>query len=362
MSKNKLLEPTNSEEIDLGQLFKLIGRGFSNFFNSTAKFFIGIYKILLLVLIHFYRRIYWYLGAIIIGLITGYLIDSISEKKYDASMYIETNFNSTRQVYENIRQFNQLAFRDKDTLELAKKFNINPNEASKLIRFGIEPDWDENVLVKTYSEFYSQLDSISQQQMSFDKYKSSLKPYHFTIHKIIVTSTNRTIHKKIEKSLLDQISGNTYLIQLAEVNKLNLERKEKTLLKEIQKTDTLISEYLKIRINESKKEAIPGSGTTLYMGDAESSNLIVNESSIVDKLLDLEAQRRQVTAEKVTQENVINVLSNFPESGYEVYEWYDKMIFLFPIILFSLALLAFTLNGLRNYLGKEYVRIHHKNV
>ncbi len=32
MSKNKLPEQTNSEEVDLGQLFKLIGNGFNKLF------------------------------------------------------------------------------------------------------------------------------------------------------------------------------------------------------------------------------------------------------------------------------------------------------------------------------------------
>ncbi len=69
-------------------------------------------------------------------------------------MFIETNFSSTRQVYENIYQFHQMANKDKDTLELAKRLNISPGEASKLNGFYIEPDIDENNLAKMYSNFY----------------------------------------------------------------------------------------------------------------------------------------------------------------------------------------------------------------
>ena len=353
MSKSKLPEQTNSDEVDLGQFFKLIGNAFERFFNFIASIFIGVYKVLILLLIHFYKRIYWYAGAIIIGAAVGFLLDMTSEEEYGANMFIETNFSSTRQVYENLRQFHQLAYIDKDTLELAKRLNISPREASHIKGFYIQPDLDENVLAKMYSNYYSQLDSVSRVETNYELYKESLTPYNFGIHMIGVASTDKFIYKKIEKAFIEGISGNAYLNELVEVNRLNLDKKDEVLSKEIQKTDSLLNEYLKIRINESEKELIPGSGTNLYMGNAESNNLIVNETAIIDKLLDFEAQRRDINTAKVTQKSVINVLANFPESGYDITEWYQEMKFLLPLILGSLTLLIFTFIGLGKYLDKE---------
>ena len=93
------------------------------------------------------------------------------------------------------------------------------------------------------------------------------------------------------------------------------------------------------------------------MGNAESNNLIVNEGAVIDKILALEAQRRDINRDRVTQKTVINVLSNFPESGYEIIEWYDKMKFVLPLILFSLTLLIFTLIGVGKYLDEESKRL-----
>ena len=89
------------------------------------------------------------------------------------------------------------------------------------------------------------------------------------------------------------------------------------------------------------------------MGNAESNNLIVSETSIIDQILILEAERRKINTLKVTQKTVLNVLANFPESGYDIREWYDKMKFLLPLILFSLTLLVFTLVGLGKYLDEQ---------
>jgi hypothetical protein len=143
------------------------------------------------------------------------------------------------------------------------------------------------------------------------------------------------------------------LDKLLEVNKFNLQQKDEALVRQIEKTDSLVKEYLKIRINESQKELIPGGGTNLYMGDAESSNLIVDESKIIEKTLQLEAQRRQVNVEKVENNKIVNVLADFPKTGYDIREWYDKMVYVFPIILFGMTLIVFTGLGLGKYLEAE---------
>ncbi len=353
MSKSKLPEQSNSEEVDIGQLFNLIGNAFNRLFNFIGSIFIGGYKVLLLLLIHVHKRIYWYSGAVILGIIIGFLVDMKSEKEYGANMYIETKFNSTRQVYEVMKQLHQLAGKDKDTLKLANLLNITPFEASSIKGFYIEPDLDENDIVNMYSRFFIQLDSISRLEMTYNNYKKSLTPTNFNIHRIGVVSTDKTIYKKIENDFIEQISGNDYLDELVEANKLNLEKKEEVLLREIQKTDSLLNEYLKIRINESQKELIPGAGTNLYMGNAESNNLIVDESAIIEKILSLEAERREINTLKVTQKTVISVLANFPESGYDIREWYDKMKFVLPIILGALTLIVFSGIGMGKYLEAE---------
>lgn len=267
MSK-ELPQPQQSEEVDLGQLFKLIGNAFDRFFKFIANIFTVIYKFIISILIHFYKRLLWYVGAVVLGLVLGFVIDSYSKKSYGANMYIETNFNSARQVYENVRQFHQLAKIDKDSVELAKKLSISPGLASNLKGFYIEPDKDENEIAEMYSRFYERLDSISRLDMTYDRYRESLTPYNFKVHKIGVTATDKHIFKKIEKAFVEEISSNEYLNQLLETRLKILAKKDQTLQKQIQQTDSLAKEYLKIRINESQKEPVANSGTNLYLGDA----------------------------------------------------------------------------------------------
>ncbi|WP_370477415.1 hypothetical protein [Tamlana flava] len=348
-------QPQQSEEVDLGQLFKQVGKAFDRLINFTSNIFKGIYKVVILLLVHIYKRLVWYAGAIIIGLILGFIIDSYSKKMYGANIFIQTNYDSARQVYENIKQFHQLAYVDKDTSELALKLNISAELASNLKGFYIEPDLDENNIAEMYSDFYQRLDSVSRLEMTYDRYRESLTPYNFGIHRVGVASTDKNIYKKIEESFIRQISGNKYLNELLDANLKILEKKDKTLVQQVQKTDSLVEAYLKIRINESEKEQIPGSGTNLYMGDAESlgGSLIVDESRVIQQRLRYEDQRRKIDSLYAVKKNIVNVLANFPESGYDIREWYEKKKILLPIVLFLITLLVFSVNGLGKFLESQ---------
>ncbi|MFI1744749.1 hypothetical protein [Thalassobellus sediminis] len=348
-------QPQQSEEVDLGQLFKLIGNAFDRFFKFIGSIFSGIYKVVLLLLVHIYKRLVWYAAATIIGVVLGFLIDNFSDKSYGANMFIQTNFNSARQVYENIKQFHQLAYIDKDTVELARRLDISTKEASNLKGFYIEADLDENNIASMYSEFYLKLDSISRLEMTYKRYKESLTPYNYSIHRIGVASTDRNLYKKIENSFVKGLSNNDYLVEMLEASDSILNRKDKSLRVQVEKTDDLVDEYLKIRINESEKEQIPGSGTNLYMGDAESTggSLIVDESKVLQQRLRYENLRREIDSTKAIQKNIINVLANFPESGYDIREWTDKKKFVLPIVLFLITLFVFSFIGLGRFLDTQ---------
>ncbi|MBD0823351.1 hypothetical protein [Aestuariibaculum marinum] len=353
MSKELQKPEQSSEEVDLGQLFKLIGNAFDRFFKFIASIFKGLFRVVLMLLIHFYKRFVWYVGAVVVGVVVGFIIDKNSDKLYGANLFIETNFNSARQVYENIKQLHELAFIDQDSVELGSRLGITSQEAAKIKGFYIEPDIDENKVVEMYSEFYLHLDSLSRTEMSYEQYKSSLTSYNFKIHRIGVASTDKGLYQKIEKHFVNELSNNAYLEELLEVNTQNLKRKDQTLSTQVKKNDSLVDAYLKIRLKESDKEPVQGSGTNLYMGNAESNGLIVDESKLVDKRLELEAQRRAVYEDLVEQKNVVNVLAGFPKTGYDIREWTDKMKFLLPLIFLGVTLLSFIILGLGQYLKEQ---------
>jgi len=351
MSKN-LPEPQASEEVDLGQLFKLIGNAFQKVFDFFADIFKGIYRVILLILIHFYRRFKWYVGVAIIGVVLGFVLDKSSEKLYGANMFIDTNFSSSRQVYENIRNLHELASVDKDSIKLAEILGIPVKLASKLKGFYIKPDADNNEKVELYSEFYEQLDSVSQTEMKFKDYIKALDSRSFKRHQIGIASTDKTIYSKLD-GFVNAISKNKYLNDLLKVSHENLRSEDKTLEEQEKKIDTLVEQYLKIRIKESNKLAVASSSTNLYMANAEQNTLLIDEAKLIEGKLVLAEERRRVKRDLIEQQDIISIISNFPVTGYEITEWYEKMKFVIPTLLLSLTLLVFTGLGLGKYLEQQ---------
>jgi len=350
MSKDSQQE-NQSEEVDLGQLFKAIGNGFSNFFKGIANIFKGLFQGLVLILLHFFKRIFWYVGAVVLGLVLGFILNATTEKSYGANMFIKTNFDSGRQVYENIRQLNQLASVDRDTVELGKILNISPTKASKLKGFYIQPGTQENNIAEMYFEYRQNLDSISQTEVTYKSYKESLSNYAFPVHQIGVASTDKFIYKEIEKAFTKELVNNDYLDELAMVNAENLKSEKVALENQVIRTGYLIDEYLKIKISQSQKPE--SNGTSLYMGDTEASNSSVNEAELLKEQLKLEKQKREVLRLMVAEKDVLSVISGFPSSGYDIREWYEKYIIKVPLATFSITLFVFLLIGLGKFLKAQ---------
>jgi hypothetical protein len=283
--------------------------------------------------------------------VLGFILNATAEKSYGANMFIKTNFDSSRQVYENIRQLHQLASVDRDTVELGKILNISPTEASKLKGFYIQPGTQENKIAAMYSRYRQNLDSISQTEVTYKSYKESLSSYAFPVHQIGVVSTDKFIYKEIEKTFTKELVNNDYLDELSIVNTENLKSEKVALENQVIRTGYLIDEYLKIKISQSQKPE--SNGTSLYMGDTEAGSSSVNEAELLKEQLKLEVQKREVLRLMVAEKDIISVISGFPSSGYDIREWYEKYIIAIPIATFSITLFVFLLLGLSKFLKAQ---------
>ncbi|SFC96105.1 hypothetical protein [Algibacter pectinivorans] len=359
MSKD-LQQPKQLEEVDLGQLFNMVGNLFQRLFDFILSIFNNIYKLILVLLIHVYKRIKWYAISGIIGLILGFFIDSSTDEVYGANAYIETNFGSAHQVYENLKYLHQLAYVDKDSIELARKLNISVKDAASIKGIYMRPDIDENDRIRMFVAFKKGLDSLSREEYSYDDYIESLDYYSFKRHQVGVASTDKFIFQKLNKSFSKAISNNDYLNELKNVELRNFITQKETIEIEKKEIDSLASEYLKIRKNESKKQAVVGSGTNLYMGNSDQNKLIVDESELLSKKTKLEALKREINVGLVKNENIVNVVSEFPDAGYDMTDWRDKMKVRLPILFFLITFFGFILYGMGKYLSEQDQKINKK--
>lgn len=344
-----------SDEIDLLVIFNLIGSAFGkvySFFERIAK---TIYKLIIALLLHLFKSAKCYAIGVVVSFAIGYAMDKNTEKQYGANMFINTNFSSTRQVYENMRNLNQLAAIDHDSKEIARQLKISEEDASQIKNFYITPDIDQNTQLKMYLEYKSSLDSVSRSMSTFKDYLNGLNNYSFKSHKIGVLSTDKNVYKNLKSNFISFLNKNPYLDSLKQINLTNIKSQIKDISAQIQTLDSLKSNYLSIRIRESEKSISNdrSNGTNFYMGNSQPNELLVDESGITALLFSLSQKRTKLQNEFVLNKNIIDVVSDFPPSGYDVSVWTDYKKYTFPIVAFLLIFITIMLLHLKRFLESQ---------
>ena len=334
------------EEIDLGSLFKIIGKGFSNLFNAIGNFFKGILHYLILLLI-FLRNHALKLGlAIFVGAAIGLYLDLTKPKLYSSTMIVEPNFKSALQLYQNIDFYHELV-KQKDSILLAETFQISVSEASKLKGFYIEPIRNENEKYEFFDDFIDEVDTTTVRNIDIEKFIKSFTDYDYKYHRIKVKSLSNTIFEKLNLPILSSIENNQYFNNQKIINNQNLLQNEKVLVKSLQEVDTLRRIYNEVLIAESKKIET-GTNITLAQGTKKTDELeLFNES------LRLNRELVENNKEKAETTEIMNVVSTFSKVGIKERNIVKKMTFILGIE-FGLIMLVFILFRQLNQVLQKY--------
>ncbi|CAL2105749.1 conserved hypothetical protein [Tenacibaculum sp. 190524A02b] len=340
MSANK-----HEEEVDLGSLFVLIGKGFTKFFNFIGGIFVGIFHFLILILL-FFKKNFLKLGiAMVIGAGLGLIIDVKEDKKYGSNLLVQTNFDSARQLYNNVEFYNNLVKQENIPL-LVKTFNINEEEAKSLQKFIIEPVENSNDIVTTYDELILSIDTLTAKSFTFLDFKKSFTKYDYKVHNLEVKATKNDVFTKLDEVIISSITENSYFNKLKELTNENLNRTDKLLRKNLSQTDSLHNLYKKVLLEEAKSVS---QGTNIDLGSSKQNN---KELDLFSTSLKLNKELKEVSVEKSEKSEVVNVISNFQPIGYEI-KGVSKYKFV-QIALLALGIMILYLLGvmLNRYLNK----------
>jgi len=135
---------SNEEEIDLGQLFTLIGKGFSNLFNFIGSILTSVFNGLIALIIFVKKNFVNIILGIVIGAASGYIYKKFYKvPTFESSMTVQPNFGSTIQLYKNIDYYQSLV-RQQDFERLATSLNISIEESKEISGFEVEPYSNSN--------------------------------------------------------------------------------------------------------------------------------------------------------------------------------------------------------------------------
>tara|TARA_R110001583_G_scaffold76652_10_gene209548 strand:+ start:3471 stop:4520 length:1050 start_codon:yes stop_codon:yes gene_type:complete len=340
-------QPQESEEVDLGQLFKLIGNAFDRFFRFIGNIFKGIFNLFILFLLFIQKHIIKFAIIGFVGLAIGIYLDSVKETTYISTMVVEPNFNSVQQLYNNIDFYNELAEAE-DSTALAEALSISSKEAASIKAFQVESYSDENQKIQLFDEFVRSLDTITQKTIDMEAYLENFNSFDARFHTVSVIATDNSIAKKLQPSIINSISGNTYFNLQKEISDINIELQEDIYNKQITEIDSLQLLYKRVMLKEADRSM---EGTSISLG--ENGGKENKELSLINKMDDLKSNLVRLNEERANKSSILNVISDFPRKGVEVKGILKSYKFLVPSVLLGLTLFILALISLNTYL-KNY--------
>jgi len=343
----ELPQPQQSEEVDLGQLFKLIGNAFNRFFRFIASIFKGIFHAIILFLL-FIQKHFIKLAIIgFVGLVAGFYLDITKDPEYISTMVVEPNFNSVQQLYNNLNFYNELA-KAEDSTALAETFNISKKEAGSIKEFKVESYSDENQKIKLFDRFVRSLDTTTQKTIDMTSYLENFNSFDARFHTVSIIATDNRIAKKIQPIIINSISRNGYFNLQKEVSDTNIKLEDSLYKKQIAEIDSLQLLYKKVMLKEADR---PMEGTNISLG--ENGGKENKELALINKMEDLKTGLVALNVERSNKSSILNVISDFPRKGVKVKGILKSYKFLVPASLLVLTLLILSLLSLNTYL-KNY--------
>lgn len=338
--------PKPTKEIDLGELFTVIGNIFSKLFGFIKSILLVIFNLLIKFLIMIRVHIVKFVIVGFLSVVIGWFIDSRQSPVYSSTMTINANYGSARQLYSNIRYYNNLAG-ERDSIKLSEIFGINPSDANNIRGFFIEPSVTENDMLKSYNDFMKASDTtLIKNYINYGKFKSSIDPLDYTKHRIVIASLKQGIFNELQKELVTHNIENSYIKKSKDVRLRNIEEEKNILRSRLVTIDTLRNVYNKSILSEARKTSsaqtnIQMSASTVKTNEIE---LFALDEKISKEILKLNEQ-------KEFGEEIIEVLNDF-SPGSEIKSFFDSFLFKIPVITLTLLLLFILLRELNSYLNR----------
>jgi len=338
----------NEEEVDLGSLFVIIGKGFKNFFNFIGSIFKGIFHRFILILIFLRFHLIKFAVAALIGAIAGFFLENSKEIKFSSNLIVQPNFESAQNLYKNINYYNDL-ITQKNTQELSSIFKLDSSKAASLRKFEITPITNRNDVINAYDKFILEVDTLTVKSYDFDDFEKNFTDFDYLNHEIEVVATVNDVFSSLENIIIETVEKNQYFNRIKKLTKENLQTKDSILRVTFTEVDSLRKVYMKVMLEGAKNISsntnidISGTNENTIRKDSKENELFEIDRKIIYDL-------SQTFEDIAYKSNVINIISNFKSEGSEIKGITKNLIFIMAVLGFLLTLFIIPLFDLNKYL------------
>lgn len=333
MAESNTPNNTNaSDEIDLGQLFQLIGKGFNSIFRGFLRVFLYLKKNALILL-----------GLIVLGGAIGFGLNQIVSKKLKTEVIVKPNLDSRNYLYEvvdeiqsNIKAKDTLFFEDLGiAIENLDGFEVTVESLGDT-RKNNEQGTEYLELLKGFEGSSEAISDIVRAEILS---KSTL-----INHKITFYFKDPITGQDYAKKLMAYINSNEYFTELIEIYNVNAEERIKQNTNLVEQIDGLIASY---GDKLASKNSSPITQGAISFDTEEKIDLKGLFDLKNDLLKDIESKK----VELKTRTEAIKVI-NFGKPQQVQKAFFGKNIVLIPLILVGLFFLFSFLRFLNKKVGE----------
>ena len=310
MASNQLPSTqNNSDEIDLGQLFHLIGRGLNAVFRWFLRVFLYLKKNLLILI-----------GLVIVGLAIGYGLNQIISEKYKSEVIVKPQLESKNYLYDVINEI-QSNIQAKDTLF----FNTIGIDEVDFTGLKIEIDRVTEVSnSESDLKYLELLQSFENTDAIADIVRAELQNKSSFNHRITFYYNNAEFGKEFAKKVLDYINSNTYFNGLLKIYRDNAQKRIEQNEKLLKQVDEIIVNYTSGLDNKGNSTA----ADKIILDNQEQVNIADVFEYKTGLIRDIETKKIELE-ERTVPVSVVN----FGETQVEHKSFFGKSIVLIPLLL-----------------------------
>lgn len=301
----------NSDEIDLGQLFQLIGRGFNAIFRWILRVFLYLKKYILLLI-----------GLVVVGLAIGYGLNKIISKKFKTEVIVKPQIESKNYLYDVVSEIKS-NIKSKDTLFFKSigvdniDFDGLNIEISRVAEVGGS---ESDIKYLELLQSFENTDAIADIVRAELQNKSSFN------HRITFYYKNADFGREFAQKVLNYINTNTYFNGLLEVYRSNANARIDEDQKLLTQVDQIINNYT---TGLAAKEST-SSNERIVLDNQEQVNIADIFEYKTGLIRDIEAKKLELE-ERTVPVSIINL----GQPQVEQKSFFGKSIVLIPIIFVS---------------------------
>ena len=345
--------PQPSEEVDLGQLFKMIGNAFQRLFQFIGSIFNTLFLAFVWFVFFIRKRAVVLLIAAVAGLSLGLILDKTLPPTYKSSITVKQNYATGENLYGSLDYYNSL-LNDGDYEVLGRVLGLKKNISEEIIGIEIEPIITDNDRVVMFDKYISGLDSLAASKVEYEVFVENIEDYKHQMQQISIKSKTRANFKNVFDNVIGDINTNIFFINEQAKDLTELNQQKAALEQSLAQSDSLQRTYK--RVLEQQMESKSTSETSITFEGNNDKNK-TREFDLYINDIELRREIVQIERKLKDKQNIVEIISGKQDSGFidDTKELLGLTLSSKPYYLVLFTILAFII-----LLGIEFLKFLEK--